>query len=129
MRIGINAFYLGAETTGSGQYINHLIRQLARLEESEYILINVKDTGYRISENLAKLWFEQISFPRACRRQGVELAHVPYFAPPLFPATPTVVTVHDLIPMLLPIYRGSILVRLYTRLVAAAARRDRKSVV
>jgi glycosyltransferase involved in cell wall biosynthesis len=34
-----------------------------------------------------------------------------------------VVTVHDLIPMILPAYRGSILVRLYTRLVAAAARK------
>ena len=32
MRIGINAFYLGAVTTGSGQYINHLIRQLAEDE-------------------------------------------------------------------------------------------------
>jgi len=34
-----------------------------------------------------------------------------------------VVTVHDLIPLLLPAYRGSLLVRLYTRLVAAAARK------
>jgi len=76
-----------------------------------------------ISQNLAKLWFEQLSFPRACRRQGVELAHVPYFASPLFPTTPTVVTVHDLIPMLLPAYRGSIWVRLYTLLVAVAAKR------
>jgi glycosyltransferase involved in cell wall biosynthesis len=138
VRIGINAFYLGAVTTGSGQYINHLIRQLARLGgESEYVL--VKNTEYRmqntcilhpvstpfdsISENLAKLWFEQVSFPRACRRQGVEIAHVPYFASPLFPTTPTVVTVHDLIPMLLPAYRGSMLVRLYTLLVAIAAKR------
>jgi glycosyltransferase involved in cell wall biosynthesis len=159
VRIGINAFYLGAVTTGSGQYINHLIRQLARLgDESEYVL--VKNIEYRmqntshshspfsilhspssilhpapctlhpvstpfdsISENLAKLWFEQVSFPSACRRQGVEIAHVPYFASPFFPTTPTVVTVHDLIPMILPAYRGSILVRLYTRLVAAAARK------
>jgi glycosyltransferase involved in cell wall biosynthesis len=144
VRIGMNAFYLGAVTTGSGQYIHHLIRQLAQIEENEYILI--RDTGQRIqdtsnahspssilhpvptpfdsiSENLAKLWFEQVSFPRACRRQGVELAHVPYFASPLFPTTPTVVTVHDLIPMLLPAYRGSMLVRLYTLLVAIAAKR------
>jgi glycosyltransferase involved in cell wall biosynthesis len=152
VRIGINAFYLGAATTGSGQYINHLIRQLVRLgDESEYVL--VKNTGWRmentsrshspfsiphspscilhpvstpfdlLSENLAKLWFEQVSFPRACRRQGVELAHVPYFASPFFPTMPTVVTVHDLIPMILPAYRGSILVRLYTGLVAAAARK------
>jgi glycosyltransferase involved in cell wall biosynthesis len=147
VRIGINAFYLGAVTTGSGQYINHLIRQLARLgDESEYLLIDIRDAGRKmrdtgdlhpascilhpvstpfdsISENLAKLWFEQVSFPRACRRQGVEIAHVPYFASPLFPTTPTVVTVHDLIPMLLPAYQGSMLVRLYTLLVAVAAKR------
>jgi glycosyltransferase involved in cell wall biosynthesis len=147
VRIGINAFYLGAVTTGSGQYINHLMRQLARLgEKNEYVLIDVKDRRHKpqetndpypascilhpastpfdsISENLAKLWFEQVSFPRACRRQGVELAHAPYFACPLFLTTPTVVTVHDLIPMLLPAYRGSILVRLYTLLVAVAAKR------
>jgi len=147
VHIGINAFYLGAVTTGSGQYINHLIRQLTRLGgENEYVLINVKDAGRKtqdsgdvhpascilhpvptpfdsISENVAKLWFEQVSFPRACRRQGVELAHVPYFASPLFPTTPTVVTVHDLIPMLLPAYRGSMLVRLYTLLAAIAAKR------
>ena len=145
MRIGINAFYLGAVTTGSGQYINHLIRQLARLgDESEYILVQdarykIQDTGNLhpapcilhpistpfdpVSEDLAKLWFEQVAFPRACRRHSVELAHVPYFASPLFPTTPTVVTVHDLIPMLLPAYRGSILVRLYTLLVAVAAKR------
>jgi glycosyltransferase involved in cell wall biosynthesis len=147
VRIGINAFYLGAVTTGSGQYVNHLIRQLTRLEDkSEYVLIDVKDAGRKIqdtghshpasctlhpvptpfdsiSENLTKLWFEQVSFPRACHRQGVEVAHVPYFASPLFPTTPTVVTVHDLIPMLLPAYRGSIWVGLYTLLVAVAAKR------
>jgi glycosyltransferase involved in cell wall biosynthesis len=145
VRIGMNAFYLDAVTTGSGQYINHLIRQLRRLgDESEYILVQdarykIQDTGNShpascilhpistpfdsISENLAKLWFEQVSFPRACRRQAVEIAHVPYFASPLFPTTPTVVTVHDLIPMLLPAYRGSMLVRLYTLLVAIAAKR------
>jgi glycosyltransferase involved in cell wall biosynthesis len=147
VRIGINAFYLGAVTTGSGQYVNHLIRQLTRLEdESEYVLIDVRDTGRKtqgtghshpassilhpvptpfdsISENLAKLWFEQVSFPRACCRQSVEIAHVPYFASPLFPTTPTVVTVHDLIPMLLPAYRGSIWVRLYTLMVAVAAKK------
>lgn len=71
--------------------------------------------------NLAKVWFEQITFPRACRRLGIDLAHVPYFGSPLAPSVPTVVTIHDLIPMVLPEYRGGFLVRLYTSLVAAAA--------
>ncbi len=76
--------------------------------------------GNRVG-NLAKVWFEQITFPRACRKLGVDVAHVPYFGSPLAPALPTVVTIHDLIPMILPAYRGRMLVRLYTSLAAAAA--------
>jgi glycosyltransferase involved in cell wall biosynthesis len=72
--------------------------------------------------NLGKVWFEQITFPRACRRLHVDVAHVPYWAPPLRPAIPTVVTIHDLIPLLLREYRGGPLVRLYTALVGYAAR-------
>jgi glycosyltransferase involved in cell wall biosynthesis len=51
-----------------------------------------------------------------------DLIHVPYWAPPLRAAAPIVVTIHDLIPLLLKEYRGGPLVRLYTGLVAAAAR-------
>lgn len=131
------------ETTGSGQYLRQLVPALWELAPSEqYILfvpryasprapdvppwlaVEVLPTPWdRVHPNLAKLWFEQVAFPRACRKAAVDLAHVPYFAPPLSPGVPTVTTVHDLIPMLLPAYRGSPLVRGYTRLVARAARR------
>ena len=123
MRIGVNAFFLERPETGSGQYTRHLLEALAKVEPAnEYILFGpaIRDSRFAI-RNLHKLWFEQVSFPRACR--GLDLAHVPYFASPLFPTTPTVVTIHDLIPLILPAYRGSLLVRAYTRLVAAAARR------
>ena len=70
---------------------------------------------------LGKVQFEQILFPQACARLGADVAHVPYWAPPLVHSTPTVVTIHDLIPLLLPEYRGGPLVRLYTALVSAGA--------
>jgi glycosyltransferase involved in cell wall biosynthesis len=73
--------------------------------------------------NLGKVLFEQVAFPWTCRGWRADVAHVPYWGSPLRPAVPTVVTVHDLIPMLLPPYRGGVLVRLYTRLVARSARR------
>lgn len=144
MRIGVNGFFLGQPTTGSGQYTENLLRELLGLDtENQYVLFppsfqwsagdkqsEVISSGHVLttpfdnrSRNLTKLWFEQVSFPLACRRFGLDLAHVPYFASPLFPTVPTVVTVHDLIPLILPAYRGSPLVRLYTRLVAAAARK------
>jgi glycosyltransferase involved in cell wall biosynthesis len=127
MRIGINALFLERPETGSGQYTRHLLESLAKVDPAiEYLLFrpgpapSISNIQYPIS-NRAKLWFEQVSFPRACCH--LDLAHVPYFASPLFPTVPTVVTVHDLIPLILPAYRGSLLVRLYTRLVAAAARK------
>jgi len=127
MRIGINTLFLDRPETGSGQYTRNLLEALAKVDPTnEYLLISPgsalkvhnPQSAFR---NLGKLWFEQVSFPLACRH--LDLAHVPYFAPPLFPTVPTVVTIHDLIPLILPAYRGSPLVRCYTQLVAAAARR------
>ncbi len=144
MRIGINGSFWDKPNTGSGQYLRSLLPALAQCApENEFAVIvpsrtkehaigGIPPRAYlrsepvaldRWSENLAKLWFEQVAFRRACQREHVALAHIPYFASPLFPPTRTVVTIHDLIPILLPLYRGSLLVRLYTHLVSSSARR------
>lgn len=145
MHIAINGHFLDQPTTGSGQYTRNLWQALAKVgAANEYSILyhhsnadqrittaRPQKTAYRatttpfdrLNSDLAKVWFEQISFPVFCRRERMDLAHVPYFAPPLRPLLPTVVTIHDLIPMVLPAYRGSPLVRLYTHLVAAAALR------
>jgi len=138
MRIGINAAFWGMQATGSGQYLHHLTRALAQHgSEAELFLFaprsaQPEEGPWRwetlptpcdgLGDNLAKLWFEQVAYPRACHRRGVDLAHVPYFAPPLRPTAPTVVTIHDLIPLILPAYRGSVAVRAYMALVSRAAR-------
>ncbi len=140
MKVAINAWFWDNPSVGSGQYLHYLLPALQQAEKNlEIILISPKPldpaaaplpnlklylakTPFgRQSSNLAKVWFEQITFPRACRKLGVDLAHVPYFGSPLSPSVPTLVTIHDLIPMLLPEYRGGFLGRLYTSLVAAAA--------
>jgi glycosyltransferase involved in cell wall biosynthesis len=72
--------------------------------------------------HIAKVLFEQIGFPRAAREVKADLAHVPYWGGPLRSPVPVAVTIHDLIPFLLPEYRGGALARLYTSLVAASAR-------
>ncbi|MBI5302844.1 MAG: glycosyltransferase family 4 protein [Chloroflexi bacterium] len=126
MKIIFNANFWNQPNTGSGQYLRALFNALQELDTSnEYELIEPAAVGGQPSfaENLAKVWFEQIAFPRACQRERADLAHVPYFGSALFPGTRTVVTIHDLIPMLLPLYRGSLLVRAYTQLAALSARR------
>jgi glycosyltransferase involved in cell wall biosynthesis len=148
VRIGINGSFWDKPTTGTGQYIRELLPALARCApDNDYIcfvpesesrgtvrrvveevsprvtLVPVHVPGARTSDNVGKVWFEQLTVNAVCRRERVDLVHVPYFASSLFPALRTVVTIHDLIPMLLPAYGGSFLVQLYTRLVAQAARR------
>ncbi len=153
MRVAINAWFWDKPSVGSGQYLKYLLPALLEADNSlEIILVspksfdstNARQTRPEIVANysernlkfqvtptpfrrqashLAKVWFEQITFPRACQKLEVDVAHVPYFGSPLSPTTPTVVTIHDLIPMILPEYRGKVLARLYTSLVAAATPR------
>ena len=138
MKIGINALFLQTPASGSGQYLIHLLKALTEIDkQNEYILLGAKplardssDLPYHVSpvptfagrnENIEKLVWEQFTGPAAARRAGVDLLHVPYFAPPLFPRTPTVVTIHDVIPLRLPLYRAGTKVEAYMGLVARAA--------
>ena len=144
MRLGINGLFWNRQATGSGQYTHQLVRGLSKLPEGPQCLLfrpenserqmdtpqpaeNVEQYPLRppfaLTRNLSKVWFEQISFPRGCHGERVDLRHVPYFASPLIGRDKTIVTIHDLIPLILPAYRGSPLVRVYTRLVSAGARR------
>ena len=143
MRIAINASFWDSPTTGSGQYTRRLVEHLvARDPGLEMMLVAPRGWGFQVSRftpyvsgcpqpvtwnlkpetgSLRKTWFEQVGFPRACRRLRADVAHVPYWAPPLTPSVPTAVTIHDLIPLMLREYRGGPLVRLYTALASTAA--------
>jgi glycosyltransferase involved in cell wall biosynthesis len=134
--LAINAWFWNRPDTGSGQYTRRLVEALLARDAAPRITLvapgdweieppqgaNVVRVGRPGRGHLSKAWFEQIGFPRVCQRLGADLAHVPYWAAPLRSRTPVVVTVHDLVPLLLPEYRGGALARLYTGLVAATAR-------
>jgi glycosyltransferase involved in cell wall biosynthesis len=152
MRIAISGMFWHQPTVGSGQYLHGMLAELAHVApQHEYVLLlpgNLNDRrttndeqqtsasfvlGHSSlvvptpfdgrSKNFAKLWFEQVGVPRAAAQLRADLLHVPYFAPPLWAPMPVVATVLDIIPLLLPEYRGGRGVRAYMRLVARAARR------
>jgi glycosyltransferase involved in cell wall biosynthesis len=91
--------------------------------ELKWTTVRVRTPFDRGNKNLAKLWYEQVGVPLAAARLGADLLHVPYFAPPLVAPTPVVASILDIIPLLLPEYRGSAAVRAYMRLAALGARR------
>jgi len=140
MRIALNAWFHRSPSTGSGQYTRQLAQALLGLgTEHEFLLIDSDETEWvrssgaafqrasaprgGFSADVAKTWFEQRSFPAACVGAAVDVAHVPYFGSSLIPRVATVVTVHDLIPLLFPEYRLKLRARLYFRMVGAAAHR------
>lgn len=140
--VALNAWFWDRPDTGSGQYVRQLVSAFVGTgglppAAPDLRVTLVAPPGWEVEPppgadlvrvplkgrgDWAKLRFEQSGFPEAARRAGASLAHVPYWGSSLASPIPVVVTIHDLIPLLLPEYRGGVLARLYTGLVAAAAR-------
>ena len=139
MHIAINGWFWAQESTGSGQYLRHLLAQLPIVApELELSLVlpphlpapgdipagvRAIETGRRErTSKWGKVRFEQRDFPRAARALNADIAHVPYWGTPLACPTKLVTTVLDVIPLLYPIYNQGLFTNLYTSLVSAAAR-------
>lgn len=142
MHIAINGWFAGQLQAGSGQYLHHLLDHIPRQNPGVRLSLLVPEprpaaaqppawSGVQtlavatpgLPKNLRKLWWEQVTVPRAAQRLRADVLWAPYWAAPLWQPLPVCVTVHDLIPRLLPAYRGSALHRLYTALVSRSARR------
>jgi glycosyltransferase involved in cell wall biosynthesis len=118
-----NAEHKSPTSVHASRITHHVSRFTFHASPSGWQVVSVGTPFDRLSRDLAKLWFEQVAFPQACRRWRADVALVPYWGSPWWSACPTVVTIHDLIPLLLPLYRGGPLQRAYTALVARTARR------
>ncbi len=146
MNLLINGWFWGRTRTGSGRYLRAVL-ETGVLQGRGRVWVAVpapSPAGRRpagppeggalgvdllslplppLPENLAKVWWEQVTLPRLAVRLGVDRLWVPYWGSPLRPPVPTAVTVHDVIPLALSAYRGDLRIRAYTALVARAARR------
>ena len=144
--IGINALFLDHPRTGTGVYTREVLTRLVRSAEAtasrdgalRYVVVGHPEHAAacaafvpyvrlqaplrRRSQNAEKVLWEQLALPLATARLGVDLLYAPYFSLPLVSGVRTVVTVHDLIPLLLPEYAPSIGFKAYFRLVSAATR-------
>ena len=137
MHIAYNGWFWDQPNTGSGQYLRRLLHNLRRLAPDLGMTLvlpphittpddlppNVQTITTRGSSgNWGKVWFEQHTFPQAVGQVGVDIAHVPYWGPPLSSPARLVTTILDVILLALPAYSQGFRARLYTSLVSAAAR-------
>lgn len=140
LHIAVNGWFYGQLDAGSGQYLHHLLTYLPQLPRALRLTLllppHVTPTdlpaGVEVVQPhlpngptaLRKMWWEQWAVPRSARAVRADLLWVPYWAAPWWQPLPVCVTVHDLIPLLLPPYRGNRRLRAYTSLVSATARRS-----
>jgi glycosyltransferase involved in cell wall biosynthesis len=146
MRIGINALFLQRPAVGLGQHLYYLLDGLNTCDRtnsysllsprfhtpnpikfpqlsSQFSNIQVLTRWARFGEGFEKLWWEQFGLRKAALREKVDVLHCPYFAAPLQRDFPTVITIHDVIPIVLEDYRRKETSRLYTALCAFTAKR------
>ncbi len=141
MRIGVNALFLQRPATGMGQHVYHLLEGLAEHDdENSYVLLSPRFKRSSVGrfpplsarfqntevisalrpfgERFENLWWEQVGIVRTCHREHIDVLHCPYFSAPLFLPAKTVVTVHDVIPIVMPEYHARARSRYYTSLVS-----------
>ena len=140
MHLVVNGWFWGQMTTGSGQYLHGLAQHMPAAGPDHcfslvlpaassvaapagWQVVIAPPVARRLGENPAKLWFEQVTFPRICRHLHADIAFTPYWGSSWRRPCRTAVTVHDIIPLVLPDYRGGSLQRAYTWLVSQTARR------
>lgn len=137
MHIGLNGWFWDQPNTGSGQYLRYLLSALRRVAPDLKLTLILPPhlktaddapdgidvvTTRGSSGNLGKVLFEQRTFPTMISRVNADIAHVPYWGPPLSSPAPLVTSVLDVIPLALSEYSSGFRQRLYTSLVTAAAR-------
>jgi len=103
MHIAVNGWFLGQETTGSGQYLHHLLDRLPDQKPGVRLTVllpaTTDITAWQarwprlalqpvklppLPANWQKLWWEQVAVPAAARRLRPDALWVPYWAAPLW---------------------------------------------
>lgn len=136
MHIALNGWFWDRPAVGSGQYLRRLLHHMRRIApEVQFTLVLPPHnrTPDDVPENVnllvtdgpggrwGKVWFEQRIFPRMVEQCGADIAHVPYWGPPLSSPAKLVTTILDVAPLIMPEYQAGLMGRLYTALVRAAA--------
>jgi len=137
MRVAINGWFWDDPYAGSGQYVRQLVLALADIKsELQLTLIlpphikkpqevptnvEVVHASTPMGGKVGKVWFEQRSYPAAVKKIGADIAHVPYWGAPLSSPAKLIVSVLDVIPLALPVYRQGFFNNLYVSLVRSTA--------
>jgi len=138
LRVALDASFLALPPSGTATYVRALADALRAADRAlELTLLDPHWSDARQEEHrrpwqglardprLRRFAWDSIGVGRAARRARPDLLHVPHLAAPLRAGVPFVVTVHDVIPLLLPEYRASWPMRVNLAVMRRTVRRAR----
>jgi glycosyltransferase involved in cell wall biosynthesis len=138
MKIGFDARMI--DWAGVGTYSYNLLKALKEIDkENEYILFcdrnSISQVPYAdnfskrvISESIFSS-FHQLFFSISLKKQSLDIFHSPHFIFPLFLSCSSVVTIHDLIPLVFPSSMPSKLGRFYYQKVNSKVAKKTKIII
>lgn len=143
MRIGLEGTFYSAATTGHGQYVRALYQGLdsavphltsvllepdateGEQERAGRAVPTAKPPSIVSMVAAQRLWWEQVALAQAVRHADIDLMHLPfastYLLSPVRPQQPVLLTLHDAISLINPVYANSLLLKAYLRIAHYAA--------
>lgn len=133
MRVGLDGEFLRLPPSGIGLYVRNLIPALRTADPALELVTLLPSWDQRAlnsgrsrrpwhDRRLQRMVWENVGTARAASHARIDLLHVPSFAAPLFARAPLVVTIHDVIPFVLPAYRASRAMRTHLALMQRTVR-------
>lgn len=130
MRIGLDIAPLNYPPSGVRAYVEALIDAFrSRDTEIELAPLLRSRTLIRTPNRLERLQWDTFGIASAAHDAEVDLLHMTRFAAPRAFDRPLVVTIHDLIPLLLPAYRASLPARIQLELAQRTVVSARRIIV
>ena len=121
MRVAVDTSFLSRAPNGTRTYLEQLLRHLPTVAPDIEMVPVAPDRP--IASRFHQARWEIDGVARAASVERPDLLHVPTFSAPLRASAPVVVTIHDVIPLVLPEYRRSRAMRAHLAVISRTVRR------
>ncbi len=123
--VAFDAGFLDLPPSGIGAYVEGLLSAFARMDDANVTPLRQPASMRLFGDRPRRLLWDAagVEISRWWYQRDVDLLHIPAFSAPVYTSVPLVVTIHDVIPFVLPEYRASAAMRLYLALMRRTVRR------
>jgi glycosyltransferase involved in cell wall biosynthesis len=141
VRVAMDGSFLALPPSGTGTYLRALIDALPTIDPSLDLRLlapqwdesevdssrpdRLLGDRPRRNRRIRRAAWELLGVAMAARAERPDLLHIPHFSAPIRAGCPLVVTVHDVIPLILPAYRASRSMRFHLAAVRRTVRAAR----